>query len=78
MPDSAKRSQEYKDFRFRRRYDHFLRFRLSSAQPEEIISTAFDLGFNLNIKDLRKKKQTKTPPSQSKPLFSRLRSFFQA
>ena len=54
MPDSSKLSQEFKDFRFRRRYDHLLRFKLRNAKPDEIIKAARELGFKINVKDLEK------------------------
>ena len=60
MSNSKKRSQEYKDFRFRRRYDYFLRFRLQNAKPEEIIEAARELGFKINSNDLTKTKQGNT------------------
>ena len=75
MPESARRSREYKAFRFRRRHDHFLRYRLSGAKPDEIINTARDLGFKLNLKDLYRRKRSKPPSSKWKALFSRLRRF---
>ena len=76
MPESARRSREYKAFRFRRRHDHFLRYRLSGAKPDEIINTARDLGFELNLKDLLyRRKRSKPPSSKWKALFSRLRRF---
>ena len=78
MTESPKRSQEYKDFRFRHRYDHFLRFRLSGAKPEKIIETARELGFNLTIKDLAKKRVKKIEPSQNTTLLRRLKDLFQS
>ena len=76
MTDPIKRRQEYKDFRFRRRYDHFLRFKLLGAKPEEIIDTAKELGFKLNSKDFSKKgKRKKLIPKQRKTLIGRLRDF---
>ena len=77
MQESTKRSQEYKDFRFRRRHDHFLRFRLLGAKPEKIIETAKELGFNLSMKDLTKKSGKKIKPAQHTTLFHRLRGLFQ-
>jgi len=77
MQQSSKRRQEYKDFRFRRRHDHFLRFRLLGAKPEKIIETAKELGFNLSIKDLTKKSGKKLKPTQHKSLFRQLRGLFQ-
>ena len=78
MTESTKRSQEYKDFRFRHRYDHFLRFKLSGAKPEKIIETARELGFNLTIKDLAKKRGKKMEPTQSSTLFRRLKDLFKS
>ena len=75
MPDSAKRGREFRVFKFRRRYDHFLRFRLSGANPDEVIDVARDLGFNLNLKDLPQKKRPKPQLSKKITFFSRLRSF---
>ena len=77
MQQSSKRRQEYKDFRFRRRHDHFLRFRRLGAKPQEIIETAKELGFNLSIKDLTKKSGKKLKPAQHKSLFRQLRGLFQ-
>ena len=83
MADSSKRSQEFKDFRFRRRYDHFLQFRLRNAKPNEVIKAARELGFKINAKDLEKMKSRKieqaakkTDPSREKSAFDRLKSFF--
>ena len=76
MPDSTKRSQEYKDFRFRRRYDHFLRFKVARGKPEEIIKVAKELGFNLDIKELTKKRAKNVEPTQRVTFFGRLRGFF--
>ena len=59
MPDSSKLSQEFKEFRFRRRYDHLLRFRLRNAKPNEIIKAARELGFKINAKDLEEMKAIK-------------------
>ena len=78
MPESTKRSQEYKDFRFRRRYDHFLRFRLLGAKPEKIIETAKELGFSITIKDLIKKREKKIDHTQNATLFRRLKGLFQS
>ena len=78
MPESTKRSQEYKDFRFRRRYDHFLRHRLLGAKPEKIIETARELGFNLTIKDLIKKREEKMVQTHNATLFRRLKGLFQS
>lgn len=75
MPESSRRSREYKAFRFRRRHDHFLRYRLSGAKPDEIINTARDLGYKLNLKDLYRRKRSKPQSSKLKALFSRLRRF---
>lgn len=77
MQESSKRRQEYKDFRFRRRHDHFLRFRLLGAKPEKIIETAKELGFNLSIKDLTKKRGRKIKPAQPTTLLHQLRGLFQ-
>ena len=77
MQESSKRRQEYKDFRFRRRHDHFLRFRLLGAKPEKIIETAKELGFNLSIKDLAKKRGRKIKSAQPTTLLHQLRGLFQ-
>ena len=77
MQQSSKRRQEYKDFRFRRRHDHFLRFRLLGAKPEKIIETAKELGFNLSIKDLTKKRGRKIKTAQPTTLLHQLRGLFQ-
>ena len=73
MSDSSKPSREYKDFSFRRRYDHFLRFRLKAAQPAEIIQVAKELGFNLNAEEFRKikSKELSSAPSGKLPLSKR-------
>ena len=70
------RGLEYKDFRFRRRYDHFLRFKLKGAKPQEIINTARELGFNLTIKDLRGKRKKSTPQKPKITAFNRLKNIF--
>ena len=76
MTNPIKRRQEYKDFRFRRRHDHFLRFKLLGAKPEEIINIAKELGFKLNAKDFtRSRNKNKVKPKQRKTLICRLRSF---
>ena len=76
MTNPIKRRQEYKDFRFRRRYDHFLRFRLLGAKPEEIINVAKELGFKLNSKDFTKSRnKNKVTPKQRKTLICRLSNF---
>ena len=66
MPDSSKLSQEFKEFRFRRRYDHLLRFRLRNAKPNEIIKAARELGFKINAKDLEKMKARKAEHTSKK------------
>ena len=76
MSEPNKRRQEYKDFRFRRRYDHFLRFRLSGAKPEQIIEAARELGFNINAKDLAKKRTVKVEKPRDKSFFAQLKKFF--
>ena len=76
MPDRIKRRKEYKDFRFRRRHDHFLRFKLSGATLEEVTDTAKELGFNLNIKDLARKRTKNISSSRIKRFFSFLRRPF--
>ena len=73
MPSSTKRSQEYKDFRFRRRHDHFLRYKLLGAKPEEIVKIAKELGFKLSMKDLVQSRHQKVIPQQNKTLFSRFK-----
>ena len=83
MPDSSKLSQEFKEFRFRRRYDHFLRFRLRNAKSNEIIKVARELGFKINAKDLEKVRARKAEQAakkaeqiQKKSTFDHLKSFF--
>ena len=76
MPDQTKRSKEYKEFRFRRRHDHFLRFNLSGATPQEVADTAKELGFNLNIKDLARKRKKKVSSSQIERFISYLKHLF--
>ena len=83
MPDSSKLSQEFKEFRFRRRYDHLLRFRLRNAKPNEIIKAARELGFKINAKDLEKIKAIKANQAakkaeliREKSALDRLKNFF--
>ena len=83
MPDSSKLSQEFKEFRFRRRYDHLLRFRLRNAKPNEIIKAARELGFKINAKDLEKMKAIKAKqaakgaePIREKSALNLLKNFF--
>ena len=83
MPDSSKLSQEFKEFRFRRRYDHLLRFRLRNAKPNEIIKAARELGFKINAKDLEKMKAIKVKqaakraePIRGKSALDLLKNFF--
>ena len=83
MPDSSKLSQEFKEFRFRRRYDHLLRFRLRNAKPNEIIKAARELGFKINAKDLEKIKAIKAKQAakkaeliREKSALDRLKNFF--
>ena len=83
MPDSSKSSQEFKNFRFRRRYDHLLQFRLRNAKPNEIIKAARELGFQINAKDLEKMRARKTEqvakkaePIRKKSALDRLKGFF--
>lgn len=66
MPNSSKISSEFKNFRFRRRYDHLLRFRLRNATPKEIIEAARELGFKINSKDLEKMKTKKEEQTAKK------------
>tara|TARA_Y100000991_G_C21832866_1_gene288913 strand:+ start:371 stop:628 length:258 start_codon:yes stop_codon:yes gene_type:complete len=66
VPNSSKLSQEFKEFRFRRRYDHLLRFRLRNAKPNEIIKAARELGFKINAKDLEKMKARKAEQTSKK------------
>ena len=83
MPDSSKLSQDFKEFRFRRRYDHLLRFRLRNAKPNEIIKAARELGFKINAKDLEKMKAIKAKqaakqaePIREKSALDLLKNFF--
>ena len=83
MPNTSKSSQEFKEFRFRRRYDHLLRFKLRNAKPNEIIKAARELGFKINAKDFEKARSLKAEqaskkaePIQKKSVFDRLNSFF--
>ena len=78
MPESKKRRQEYKDFRFRRRYDHLLRYRLSGATVEEVIEAARELGFNLNRKDFEKKRAKQVASTKNKTLFGNFKKLFKA
>ena len=59
MPDSEKSKREYSDFKFRRRYDLLLRFRLTGAKPEEVVEIAKELGFNFKSEYLANKKTKK-------------------
>ena len=76
MSDRIKRRKEYKDFRFRRRHDHFLRFKLSGATPEEVAITAKELGFNLNVKYLARKRAKKISSNRIKSFLVFLRNLF--
>ncbi|WP_186494380.1 hypothetical protein [Synechococcus sp. A15-62] len=83
MPDSSKLSQDFKEFRFRRRYDHLLRFRLRNAKPNEIIKAARELGFKINAKDLEKMKAInakqaakRAEPIREKSALDLLKNFF--
>ena len=83
MTDSSKLSQEFKEFRFRRRYDHLLQFRLRNAKPNEIIKAARELGFKINAKDLEKMKAIKVKqaakreePIREKSTLDLLKNFF--
>ena len=76
MSDRIKRRKEYKEFRFRRRHDHFLRYKLSGARLEEVADTAKELGFNLNIKDLARKKTKNISSSRIERFFGFLRHPF--
>lgn len=58
MKESKKSAKEYRDFQFRRRHDHLLRFQLSEANQDEIIKTAKELGFNINANSLKSKVHT--------------------
>ena len=85
VPNTSKLSQEFNEFRFRRRYDHLLRFKLRNAKPNEIIKVARELGFKINAKDLekiraRKAEQAikKTEHSRKKSALDRLKNFFKA
>ena len=85
MPNSSKISSEFKNFRFRRRYDHLLRFRLQNAKPNEIIEAARELGFKINAKDLEKIKTKKeeqnakkSEPVQKKSALDRLKNFLKS
>lgn len=59
MPDSEKSKREYKDFKFRGRYDLLLRFRLVGAKPEEVEEIAKELGYKFNSQHLAEKKKKK-------------------
>ena len=85
MPNSSKISSEFKNFRFRLRYDHLLRFRLRNAKPNEIIEAARELGFKINAKDLermktKKEEQTskKVEPVQKNTALNRLKNFLKS
>ena len=83
VPNTSKLSQEFKDFRFRCRYDHLLRFKLRNAKPNEIIKTARELGFKINANDLEKvrarkveRAKKKEEPIRKKSAFDRLKNLF--
>ena len=52
-----RKGREYKDFVFRRRHDHFLRIKLLGATQDEVIGIAKELGFNIDIKGLKRRKR---------------------
>jgi len=54
MPNQSKSQRDYKDFFFRRRYDHFLRYRLLQANEIETYEAAKELGFQLKMADVEK------------------------
>ena len=54
MPNQTKNQRDYKDFCFRRRHDHFLRYRLLEADKIETYEAATELGFKLNMTDIEK------------------------
>ena len=58
MKESKKSAKEYRDFQFRRRHDHLLRFQLSEANQDKIIKTAKELGFNINANSFKSKVHT--------------------
>lgn len=76
MTDRIKRRKEYKEFRFRHRHDHFLRFKLSGATLEEVTDTAKELGFKLNIKYLARKRAKNISSSRIKSFFGFLKHLF--
>ena len=50
---------DYKDFKFRRKYDYFLKFRLLDVDNQKIIEEAKELGYRVKESDLVKKKDKK-------------------
>lgn len=56
MPNPRQSGQKNEDFQFRIQYDHFLRFRIQKARPNELKSIAKELGFNINDLELFQKK----------------------
>ena len=57
MPNPRQSGQKHEDFQFRIQYDHFLRFRIQKARPNELKSIAKELGFNINDLELFQKKK---------------------
>ena len=56
MSKSVKQQKRYEDFKFRCRYDHFLRTRLLNASRDEIEEIARELGYKINGHEFLKKK----------------------
>ena len=77
MANSKSLRSEYSDFKFRRKYDYFLQFKLMGADNQKIIKEAKELGFRIKESDLVKKKSTKslkesTRKRKSKSFINRL------
>ena len=69
MSKSVKQQKRYEDFKFRCRYDHFLRTRLLNASRDEIEEIARELGYKINGHEfLKKKKSKKRKKSKKTPI----------
>ena len=78
MPNQTKNQREYKDFCFRRRYDHFLRFRLLKADEIETYETATELGFKLKMSDIEKGMNTDCSTKKGKKHRKKPKNFITA
>ena len=63
---TRKSRRDFRDFKFRRRHDHFLHYKLLGTKKDEIIVIAAELGFNIDIKDLQDKKRHKNRVSSQR------------